>query len=189
MRQFALRRYQVRSSQSSVPYIFKPISFYSIGTGYSIDLTQNGVYKFNNFTLECQNYICAFGSIANFESAGNINVIGYFYSLLQGFLLRYCTFNAFGKIETPSSVNAINNTQSATIISNATIRGSLSGVYGIFNGNIYVTSITNTGGSYAVLPNNGTTVASASTLLPIIGYSITPAGSSARMGAIYLQVE
>ena len=142
-------RFLSLTGPSSADFVFKPNTFYSIGTGYSIDSNQNGVYKFNNFTLECQDYICAFGSIASFESIGNVNVIGYFYSLLTGFLLRYCTFDVFGKIETPSSVNVINNTQGATITSNAIIKGSLASVYGVFNGNIYGTTLTNTGGSYA----------------------------------------
>jgi hypothetical protein len=47
----------------------------------------------------------------------------------------------------------------------------------------------NTAGSYGVLANNGTTVASSTSIRPIIGYSITPAASSARVGSIYLQVE
>ena len=141
-------RFLSLAGPSSADFVFKPNVFYSIGTGYSIDSNQNGVYKFNNFTLECQDYICAFGSIASFESIGNVNVIGYFYSLLTGFLLRYCTFDVFGKIESPSSVNIINNTQGATITSNAIIKGSLASVYGVFNGNINGTTLTNTGGSY-----------------------------------------
>lgn len=52
-----------------------------------------------------------------------------------------------------------------------------------------ITASANTAGSYGVLANNGTTVASATSIRPIIGYSITPAASSARVGAIYLQVE
>jgi len=146
----ASSRFLSMSSVTTADFVFKPNVFYSIGTGYSIDCNQNGQNKFGTFTLECQNYKCAFGSIASFESNGNVNVSGYFYSLLTGFLLRYCTFNVFGKLESPSSVNIINNTQSATIISNAVIVGSLSGVYGVFNGNIYGTTLTNTGGSYAV---------------------------------------
>lgn len=47
----------------------------------------------------------------------------------------------------------------------------------------------NTAGSYAVLTNNGATVGTSSSNRPIIGYSITPAASSARVGAIYLQLE
>lgn len=140
-------------SGSSADFIFKPFYFYSIGTGYSIDLQQNGVYKFNNFALECPNYICAFGSIANFESNGTITVSGYFYSLLQGFLIRYCTFNVFGKIQSPSSVNIINNTQQATIISNAIIVGSMALAYGVFNGNIFGTTLTNSDGGTGAVPS------------------------------------
>jgi|LakMenEpi03Aug12_release.lakeMendotaPanAssembly.Ray.scaffolds.fasta_scaffold01412_17 hypothetical protein len=140
-------------SGSSADFIFKPFYFYSIGTGYSIELQQNGVYKFNNFALECPNYICAFGSIANFESIGTITVSGYFYSLLQGFLIRYCTFNVFGKIQSPSSVNIINNTQGATIISNAVIVGSMALAYGVFNGNIFGTTLTNSGGGTGAVPS------------------------------------
>jgi len=48
----------------------------------------------------------------------------------------------------------------------------------------------NTAGAYAVLTNNGTTVASSTSIRPIIGYSITPAaGASTRNGAIMLQLE
>ena len=138
---------------SSADFIFKPFYFYSKGTGYSIELQQNGVYKFNNFTLECPNYICAFGSIADFESIGTVTVSGYFYSLLQGFLIRYCTFNVFGKLESPSSVNIINNTQSATIISNAIIVGSMALAYGVFNGNIFGTTLTNNAGGAGSVPS------------------------------------
>lgn len=47
----------------------------------------------------------------------------------------------------------------------------------------------NTAGSYGALSNNGTTVASVTSIRPVIGYSITPAASSARVGAIMLQLE
>ena len=130
---------------SSANFIFKPNTFYSIGTGYSIDFTQNGIYKFKNFTLECQNYTCAFGAIANFESIGIVNVTGYFYGLTQGFLLRYCTFNSFGQIETPASINAINSTQATFFNVNSIIKGSISSpptdYGGSFNGDIIGTTV------------------------------------------------
>ena len=50
----------------------------------------------------------------------------------------------------------------------------------------------NTAGAYMVLSNNGTTVASSSSYLPIIGYCVTPGGGTSgatRQGAIYLQLE
>jgi hypothetical protein len=128
----------------SANFIFKPNTFYSIGTGYSIDSNQNGQYKFNNFTLECENYRCAFGRIASFESIGVVNVTGYFYGLLEGFLLRYCTFNSFGQIETPSSVNAINSTQATYFNVNSVVKGSISSPAdygGSFNGDIIGTTV------------------------------------------------
>ena len=58
----------------------------------------------------------------------------------------------------------------------------------VIAGNQLVASA-NTAGSYMCLTNNGTTVGSSTSNRPIIGYSITPAGSSSRNGAIYLQIE
>lgn len=46
-----------------------------------------------------------------------------------------------------------------------------------------------TAGSYASIVSASTTVALSALASPIIGYSVTPAGSSSRLGAIYLQIE
>lgn len=46
-----------------------------------------------------------------------------------------------------------------------------------------------TAGSYATMNTGGLTLGVAATNSPIIGYSITPAASSSRNGAIYLQLE
>lgn len=46
-----------------------------------------------------------------------------------------------------------------------------------------------TAGSYCSIVSASTTVALSALASPIIGYSITPAGSSSRLGAIYLQLE
>lgn len=55
-------------------------------------------------------------------------------------------------------------------------------------GNQVACSVT-TAGSYRALTNNGTTVGTSSSLVPIIGYSLVAAGSPARQGAIMLQCE
>tara|TARA_R110000868_G_scaffold411521_1_gene705136 strand:+ start:1617 stop:2450 length:834 start_codon:yes stop_codon:yes gene_type:complete len=46
-----------------------------------------------------------------------------------------------------------------------------------------------TAGSYASIVSASTTISTSALASPIIGYSITPAGSSSRVGAIYLQLE
>lgn len=52
-----------------------------------------------------------------------------------------------------------------------------------------LTSSRITAGSYASIASGSTTVGMSALASPIIGYSITPAASSSRVGAIYLQLE
>lgn len=52
-----------------------------------------------------------------------------------------------------------------------------------------LTSSRITAGSYASIASGSTTVGMGALASPIIGYSITPAASSSRLGAIYLQLE
>lgn len=52
-----------------------------------------------------------------------------------------------------------------------------------------ITSSRVTAGSYATIASSSTTVGAAFFGSPIIGYSITPAASSSRVGSIYLQLE
>lgn len=52
-----------------------------------------------------------------------------------------------------------------------------------------ITSSRITAGAYASIVSGSTTVGASFLASPIIGYSITPAGSSSRIGVIYLQLE
>lgn len=46
-----------------------------------------------------------------------------------------------------------------------------------------------TAGSYATASSSASTISAGALQSPIVGYSITPAGSSSRLGVIYLQLE
>ena len=134
----------VSSASSNVDFIFKPISYYSIGTGRQLDCAQNGVTKFKNFYVDCQNFDCRFGYIADVEVSDIAYFSGYFYGLLGGILQRYCTLiTENGMIETPSSINAIVTTTSGNVLSNSRIKGSINiNISAVFNGDIVGTTIT-----------------------------------------------
>lgn len=124
-------------------FLFEPLSNITIGTGYSFDWNQNGVSKYGAFILNCQNYKCLFGKVADLESAGFNSMNGYFYALLEGFRVRYGTFFSTGKIETPSSVNALNATGSTVWQVESSVIGSvnLTSNTGVFNGSISGTTV------------------------------------------------
>jgi hypothetical protein len=134
----------ITTLSSTLDLIFRPISYYSIGTARQLDCNQNGATKFKNFYVECSNFDCRLGSIADVEVSGIAIFAGYFYGLLAGIRQRYCTLiTENGIIETPSSINAIVTTTSGNILCNSRIKGSLSiNISAILNGDIVGTTIT-----------------------------------------------
>jgi hypothetical protein len=140
----SLSKFMITTVSSTIDFIFRPISYYSIGTARQLDCNQNGATKFKNFYVECSNFDCRFGSIADVEVSGIAIFAGYFYGLLAGIRQRYCTLiTENGIIETPSSINAIVTTTSGNILCNSRIKGSLSiNISAILNGDIVGTTIT-----------------------------------------------
>ncbi len=129
---------------------FKPKSFYSIGTDYSLKVSA-GQLSCRNLNVDCDSWICAFGKIANIGSSGNIVWNGYRYGLLEGIYVdsynnNTLSYTSNGVIETPSSINALTLTgQLHNVTENATIYGQayLYGIYGgVFDGDIKGTAHT-----------------------------------------------
>ena len=134
-------------SQSSIAsLLFEPISFISIGTGYSIDCNQNGVSKFGQLTVNCDRYRCLFGYVGDLESTGIVNLNGNFYGLLGVVRVRYPRLSTTGTLECPSAVYAILDTASGAGVYNVNseIRGSVDtkSSYGVINGRIVGTTVT-----------------------------------------------
>jgi hypothetical protein len=114
-------------------------SYFSLGTSHQIHL--NNASCFRNLIINCNNFDARFGQVGVVIGT-YLNWSGYKYGLLGGISGGCTTFIINDPIETPSSVNALNQTSAYTII-NGNLRGSVSiGFYYdvIFNGSVIGTT-------------------------------------------------
>lgn len=145
-------------------FIFKPLDFFSIGTGEQIKMTNAS--SFGNMIVDCPSFNALFGTVANLQGE-NCVWNGYRYGLLGGVIMGTGNFNFNGQQDCPSSIDAYQSTSSNILnINDSIVNGQLNltnGVYAISAG--IVTGTTHTIGhsnqSYAsIISSNliGTTI-------------------------------
>ena len=127
------------TSSSSVLYYSNSVSgtadisitlhdYYSIGTGNQLYFF--GVQSFNTINIDCPNFIANLGSIAWFDTNGNIYWKGNKYGLLGGISINRGYLYSWGITQTPSSVNAFDFKSTST---GATVNDKVIGSINIFN--------------------------------------------------------
>lgn len=103
-------KFIVQGTQTSdIEINIKIKSYYSIGTGYQIDLST--AKRFGYFYFECPYFDARFGYVAKLWSS-KVTWVGDSYGLLGGIYADGAnqssyTFNLYGNVETPSSIDAI----------------------------------------------------------------------------------
>jgi hypothetical protein len=137
-------------------FIFKPLNYYSIGTGDQIRLSN--AYSFGNMLVDCPNFDARFGSVGWIEG-GNCTWNGYRYGLLGGIRAGAGIYEFNGSQVCPASINAyFSNTNGTIITSNdsiingqLTLNESSSSYYVFSGGNITGTTMT-IGSTYDLTP-------------------------------------
>ena len=107
------------TSQPNINIIFRPINYYSIGTGIQVELSSINILYF-----DCPNFDARFGTICSVVSSF-MYWNGYKYGLLGGLTLNNTSTLIDGITETPASVLAINSTSGSNLTVNGTVYGSV----------------------------------------------------------------